>query len=243
MSKPLNALSEFDIGSTVTTILYGVLGRPDESLNLDHDLFENLGADSIDLMEIVAEIQKELKIEITEEEVEKWRTVGDVIDCVTAKFPPRFNQNDVDEIVAAAKQFGAGPGLTHKMGQFCLRSYGEPHSAEVLAMVIIGGWDEKWDLIHATRALIEFLHCRNRSRSHGWPTVISWRKDLPAESGLWWHWNGYNDCAPAVVNISYSGCSGKHFATMGQLGWKEPQDLEKLGGFWMPCPEPPTPKI
>lgn len=69
----------------------------------------------------------------------------------------RYIQRNVDQIVARAKELGAGSGLDYKQGHLQLSSYAEPWGAEVLAMLIINGWHDKYDLIHATQALVEFL--------------------------------------------------------------------------------------
>ena len=68
-----------------------------------------------------------------------------------------FTQADVDAIVARAKQLGASDGLTEKQFHLQLSMYGKPHGAEVLAMTLVNGWHNKYDLIWATQALIEFL--------------------------------------------------------------------------------------
>lgn len=123
----------------------------------DDTIFEDLGADSLDLREICNEISTHFDLEPQADDVAKWNTIGDVIRFVRSKLWLTFVQADVDAIVARAKTLGAGPGLAFKLGQFKLSNFAEPHDSHVLAHVIVGGWDEKWDLIWATQALIEFL--------------------------------------------------------------------------------------
>ncbi|MBS3898882.1 MAG: acyl carrier protein [Dethiobacter sp.] len=41
--------------------------------------FEELNADSLDIVELVMAIEEEFKLEISDEEVEKIKTVGDVV--------------------------------------------------------------------------------------------------------------------------------------------------------------------
>lgn len=135
------------------------LGRP---LREDDNLVDHLCVDSLDLVDICARIEYEFGFEPAPDDVEKWKTVGDVIRYVQSKQPVTFSQADVDTIVARAKELGTGPGLCFKLGHLKLSNYAEPHGPAELAMLLVGGWDEKWDLIHATHALIEFLLQRGR---------------------------------------------------------------------------------
>jgi acyl carrier protein len=119
-----------------------------------------LGVDSVDFADVCAEIEQEFDIEVEADVADKWVTVADVIRYVQSKLPVTFSQADVDAVVARAKELGAGPGLCFKLGHLKLSNYAEPHGPAELAMLIVGGWDEKWDLIHATQAVIEFLSQR-----------------------------------------------------------------------------------
>ena len=51
----------------------------------DVKLREGLGVDSLDVMEVVFEIEERLKFEIKEEDMQNIQTVGDVLDMVEAK--------------------------------------------------------------------------------------------------------------------------------------------------------------
>ena len=63
----------------------------------------------------------------------------------------------MDVIVARAKELGASEGLAYKQGHLRLSIYSEPHGPNALAMLLVNGWRDKYDLIYATQALIEFL--------------------------------------------------------------------------------------
>lgn len=123
----------------------------------DSLIYSELGADSLDLVEICIEISNEFGFEVEADAADKWKTIQDVIDYVRSKFPPLFTQEDVDKIVARAKELGASDGLTNKQGHLQLSSYGEPYGPFALAMLIVNGWDAKYDLIHAMQAVIEFV--------------------------------------------------------------------------------------
>ena len=50
--------------------------------NTDISLVDDIGADSLDVVEIVMQIEEEFDIEIPDEEVEKLTTVQEIIDYV-----------------------------------------------------------------------------------------------------------------------------------------------------------------
>ena len=50
------------------------------SLNLDHDFMNDIGSDSLDLVELVMNIEEEFDVEIPAEEAEQLKTTGSVIN-------------------------------------------------------------------------------------------------------------------------------------------------------------------
>lgn len=56
----------------------------DESEMTKDTSFEELNADSLDIVELVMAIEEEFKLEISDEEVEKIKTVGDVVRYIEA---------------------------------------------------------------------------------------------------------------------------------------------------------------
>lgn len=46
---------------------------------------DDLGADSLDLVELIMELEENFGIQITDEELEKIRTIGDVINFIKMK--------------------------------------------------------------------------------------------------------------------------------------------------------------
>ncbi|NMW84611.1 acyl carrier protein [Peptoniphilus sp. AGMB00490] len=51
-------------------------------LNEDMNFQDDLNADSIELVELVMTIEEEFEIEVSEEDLENLKTIGDVIDYV-----------------------------------------------------------------------------------------------------------------------------------------------------------------
>lgn len=80
-------LSERTIVSKVQTILADVLMTDKRNIRRDKTLVDELGADSIDFVEIVMELEKTFDITIRDDEAEhlnEW-TVGDLYDFVNGK--------------------------------------------------------------------------------------------------------------------------------------------------------------
>ena len=63
----------------VKEIIAEELGVEKEKLTNDASFMEDLGADSLDTVELVMAFEKEFDIDIPDEEAEKLRTVGDAM--------------------------------------------------------------------------------------------------------------------------------------------------------------------
>ena len=61
------------------------LGVEREKLTDEASFIEDLGADSLDIVELVMEFEKEFNIDIPDEDAEKLRTVGDAIGYLNSK--------------------------------------------------------------------------------------------------------------------------------------------------------------
>jgi acyl carrier protein len=69
----------------IKEIIANVLGTKLEDVTKEKRLVDDLGADSLDTLEIVMGIEDAFDIEIPEEEVEELTTVGDVTNYVELK--------------------------------------------------------------------------------------------------------------------------------------------------------------
>ena len=56
-------------------------------LTNEASFIEDLGADSLDIVELVMEFEKEFNIDIPDEDAEKLRTVGDALAYLNSKIP------------------------------------------------------------------------------------------------------------------------------------------------------------
>jgi len=69
----------------VITIIVEQLGVTKEECNPEASFIDDLGADSLDLVELIMEMEENFGIEIADEELEKIRTIQDVIDYLKSK--------------------------------------------------------------------------------------------------------------------------------------------------------------
>ena len=68
-----------DNSEKVKDIIEKELGVEREKLTNEASFIEDLGADSLDIVELVMEFEKEFNIDIPDEDAEKLRTVGDAL--------------------------------------------------------------------------------------------------------------------------------------------------------------------
>ncbi|MQA88847.1 MAG: acyl carrier protein [Gemmatimonas sp.] len=71
-----------DIEARVKDIIITELGVEDEKVTPDASFVEDLGADSLDTVELVMAFEEEFGIEIPDEDAEKMQTVGDAIEYI-----------------------------------------------------------------------------------------------------------------------------------------------------------------
>ena len=66
----------------IKALLAEQLGADEESMTMDTNIATDLGADSLDVVELLAELQDEFEIEIPDEEIENIRTIGDLTEYI-----------------------------------------------------------------------------------------------------------------------------------------------------------------
>jgi acyl carrier protein len=74
-----------DIEEKVNAIVAEKLGVDKAEVTPDAVFIDDLGADSLDLVELIMAMEEEFGFEIADEEAEKLRTVGDVIKFIKAR--------------------------------------------------------------------------------------------------------------------------------------------------------------
>jgi acyl carrier protein len=74
-----------NVEEKVKDIIVEELGVEREKLTTEASFMEDLGADSLDTVELVMAFEKEFDIDIPDEEAEKLRTVGDAMSYLHEK--------------------------------------------------------------------------------------------------------------------------------------------------------------
>lgn len=71
-----------DIEKKVTDILVDKLGVEPEEVKSEANFEDDLSGDSLDLVVVLMEIEKDFRISVTDEEADQVNTVGDIFDLV-----------------------------------------------------------------------------------------------------------------------------------------------------------------
>lgn len=76
--------TEVDLEERVKKIVQEQLQVEPEKITLDASFVDDLGADSLDIVELVMAFEEEFGMEISDEEAERIQTVGDAIQYIKA---------------------------------------------------------------------------------------------------------------------------------------------------------------
>ena len=73
---------DMDIFERVKTIIVDQLGVNHSEVTEDASFVEDLGADSLDVVELIMAFEEEFDLKISDEEAEKISTVGDAVEYI-----------------------------------------------------------------------------------------------------------------------------------------------------------------
>ncbi len=73
-----------NVEQRVKAVIAEQLGLSEDEIKPTSSFLEDLGADSIDITELVMAMEEEFEVEIPDEKMENVKTVQDAIDCISA---------------------------------------------------------------------------------------------------------------------------------------------------------------
>jgi acyl carrier protein len=73
------------VARRVTSIIGEHLGVDEASLVPEANLLDDLGADSLDVVELVMALEEEFGIEVSDDDVENIRTIRDIVEYVSSR--------------------------------------------------------------------------------------------------------------------------------------------------------------
>ena len=69
----------------IRAILADQFSEDEDSITMATDLVEDLGADSLDLADVLMAIEDEFEVEVLDEDIENIKTVGDIVEYIENK--------------------------------------------------------------------------------------------------------------------------------------------------------------
>ena len=74
-----------DLFVKIREVVAEKLSVEEDEVTLESSFIDDLGADSLDLVEMIMALEEEFEIEIPDSDTEKLKTVGDVVNYITSK--------------------------------------------------------------------------------------------------------------------------------------------------------------
>lgn len=66
----------------IRTIIAEQLGRDESDITMETSFTDDLGADSLDLFQIISELEETFDMEFPQDDLEKVKTVGDAVNYI-----------------------------------------------------------------------------------------------------------------------------------------------------------------
>ena len=74
-----------EVFEKVKSVVIDQLGADESAVTMEASFVDDLGADSLDIVELIMGLETEFDIEIPDEDAEKIKTVGDAVNYIKEK--------------------------------------------------------------------------------------------------------------------------------------------------------------
>ena len=91
----LTKMSSEEVFEKVKAIIVEQLGVAESAVTLEASFIDDLGADSLDIVELIMALEEEFDTEIPDGDAEKIVTVGDVVDYIKEHVEQQINNGKV----------------------------------------------------------------------------------------------------------------------------------------------------
>jgi acyl carrier protein len=81
----VNAVNEDKVLEKVRNLVVNKLDVDEDEVTMEASFQDDLGADSLDVMELVDDLEREFGIAIEEEDLDKIKTVGDAVRYIASR--------------------------------------------------------------------------------------------------------------------------------------------------------------
>ena len=71
-----------EVAARIIELVAEKMDKPKDEISEDKSIINDLGADSLDVVELMMDMEDEFELSIPEEEAQKLKTIGSVIDYV-----------------------------------------------------------------------------------------------------------------------------------------------------------------
>lgn len=75
-----------NVSETVKSIIVNQLGLESSMVSLDESLVKDLGADSIDILEIIMALEDKFNVQISSEQDSKFQSINDIVEYISTLF-------------------------------------------------------------------------------------------------------------------------------------------------------------
>lgn len=66
----------------VKTIIADQLAIDEDSITMESNVIDDLGADSLDVVDVLSQLQDEFSIDVPDSEIENMKTIGDIVNYI-----------------------------------------------------------------------------------------------------------------------------------------------------------------